>query len=271
VYYKVYCGEMTADMLLEKSVAPVVEALKSRGLVRRWFFIRYADPDFHLRVRFLLSRQDALGEVLEAVHRGLRPFEEDGFIWKVQLDTYQRELERYGAGTVEEAEEFFQISSDAVVEYLVRVGPEIPRWRWGSGVLEAMLRCVGWELEKKREFAEWAHKHMAAELDPSGKVRKETDQQYRVHARTLMQYLEQEAPMEEITNAFAKRFQVVADRLLALDRAAGLEVPMRELLLSYAHMHLNRLFVTENRTQEMVVYDVMRRYYTSKAARIKAL
>jgi hypothetical protein len=32
----------------------------------------------------------------------------------------------------------------------------------------------------------------------------------------------------------------------------------------YIHMTMNRLFRTENRLYELIIYDFMRRYYTSK-------
>ncbi|GHV23349.1 hypothetical protein FACS1894174_09080 [Bacteroidia bacterium] len=44
---------------------------------------------------------------------------------------------------------------------------------------------------------------------------------------------------------------------------------MNELLKSYIHMMLNRLFRSKNRMHEMVLYDFMFRYYTSGIAKEK--
>jgi thiopeptide-type bacteriocin biosynthesis protein len=41
------------------------------------------------------------------------------------------------------------------------------------------------------------------------------------------------------------------------------------ILISYIHMMLNRLFRTKNRIHELVIYDFMKRYYKSKIAQDK--
>jgi hypothetical protein len=50
--------------------------------------------------------------------------------------------------------------------------------------------------------------------------------------------------------------------------AAGrLSVPLLELAPSYLRMHANRLLRSAQRPQELVLYDFLRRYYESRAAR----
>lgn len=44
---------------------------------------------------------------------------------------------------------------------------------------------------------------------------------------------------------------------------------MESLLSSYTHMSLNRLFISKNRIYELVLYDFLRRYYTSEIAKRK--
>ncbi|TDX00487.1 lantibiotic dehydratase [Dinghuibacter silviterrae] len=266
MYYKLYCGERSADMLLDKVVGPVWEELRAKGLVQRWFFIRYADPEFHLRVRFLLSRPESWGEAVQVVSSHFRPFEKEGFIWKTQMDTYNRELERYGAGTIQEAEEIFQISSDSMLNFLRRQTDVVPRWMWGVQVLDAMLGSFGWELVEKQGFALDKYNLMAKELDPQKAVRRETDKNYRVYAKEISEML---SLNDYITEEFSVKFGNVTDRLVAAKRDGRLEVPLQNLLGSFIHMHMNRLFVSENRVQEMVVYDLAHRYYTSKLARLK--
>src|SRR5262249_29509426 len=96
LYAKLDTGVANADRLLTECVAPVVrEALKS-GEADRWFFIRYGDPDWHLRVRLHGSPARLAAEVLPALHAALQPALGDGRLRRLQLDTYEREVERYG-------------------------------------------------------------------------------------------------------------------------------------------------------------------------------
>ena len=52
VFFKIYAGPATLDEMLKTTVPPLVRSAFAEGLASRWFFIRYADPDLHLRLRF---------------------------------------------------------------------------------------------------------------------------------------------------------------------------------------------------------------------------
>ena len=51
-YLKLYTGSASADALLRDEIGPLAGELIGSGAADTWFFIRYADPQFHLRVRF---------------------------------------------------------------------------------------------------------------------------------------------------------------------------------------------------------------------------
>ena len=51
LYAKLYTGAATADRVLRDVVGPVTRSALRAGAVDGWFFIRYGDPDWHLRWR----------------------------------------------------------------------------------------------------------------------------------------------------------------------------------------------------------------------------
>jgi thiopeptide-type bacteriocin biosynthesis protein len=51
LYLKAYTGTASADRILTDTVGPVIDGLLSTGVVDHWFFLRYADPEHHLRLR----------------------------------------------------------------------------------------------------------------------------------------------------------------------------------------------------------------------------
>ncbi|WP_127138032.1 thiopeptide-type bacteriocin biosynthesis protein [Flagellimonas oceanensis] len=55
LYYKIYIGPQTGDALLSQAIKPLVSNLIGRKLIDKWFFIRYTDPDFHIRIRLKIS------------------------------------------------------------------------------------------------------------------------------------------------------------------------------------------------------------------------
>src|SRR5262249_13829844 len=52
LYARLYTGETVADGLLTDTIGPFARGLLDDGAIDRWFFMRYRDPEFHLRVRF---------------------------------------------------------------------------------------------------------------------------------------------------------------------------------------------------------------------------
>src|SRR3546814_1711963 len=58
VYLKLYLGQGECDRLLMKEVNGFINRLKQEGLLQKWFFIRYADPEYNLRIRVLLRKRD---------------------------------------------------------------------------------------------------------------------------------------------------------------------------------------------------------------------
>src|SRR6185436_2264047 len=73
LYVKLYTGTATADTLLRDYLAPVVEKAIDSGLASRWFFIRYGDPDWHVRLRFRGDPAKLYGELLPLLHEALAP------------------------------------------------------------------------------------------------------------------------------------------------------------------------------------------------------
>ena len=118
VYYKVYCGKEVADNVLLQCVKPLVTLLFEKKLINKWFFIRYADPDNHLRIRFHLNETKNIGSVILEFQKHIASFIETKQVWDVQLGTYKRELERYGANTIADAETFFYRDSEIVLDLI---------------------------------------------------------------------------------------------------------------------------------------------------------
>lgn len=52
LYYKLYTGPKLADKILALYILPIINQLYEHRLIDLFFFIRYNDPDFHIRIRF---------------------------------------------------------------------------------------------------------------------------------------------------------------------------------------------------------------------------
>ncbi|MCL5965304.1 MAG: thiopeptide-type bacteriocin biosynthesis protein, partial [Deinococcus sp.] len=81
-----------------------------------WFFVRYQDPDDHLRVR-IFGKEGELGEFLSRFSREAHRYAENGFLLRWATDTYEPEFERYGGEAgLAVCEEIFCVETRALLE-----------------------------------------------------------------------------------------------------------------------------------------------------------
>ena len=157
MYLKVYTGSASADRILTDTVGPVIGQLRDAGVVDHWFFLRYGDPEHHLRLRFHgepgALREHALPALTDALAAPLG----EGTVSKVALDTYEREIERYGGDEgIELAEQFHAADSDAVLKVLGMLdGEEGPdaRWKLCMYATDRLLADAGSDLQQRRDWA----------------------------------------------------------------------------------------------------------------------
>jgi len=125
----------TADQVLSRTARAVGSSLQAGG-ADQWFFIRYADPGWHLRLRVHGAPDRLLHETLPpaAPRHGTaawRPASSGAS----KLDTYEREVERYGGEAgIGLAERVFHADSDAVLAIAGQL----------TGDAGAELRWAGW-------------------------------------------------------------------------------------------------------------------------------
>ena len=85
-----------------------------------WFFIRYEDTyGPHIRLRFKFKDQDEALEKFKIIDKWLESLYSINIINKVELDSYERETNRYGGEKlIELFEGYSQISSELAIETL---------------------------------------------------------------------------------------------------------------------------------------------------------
>lgn len=286
LYLKVYSGTVTADTLLSEIVAPVLEEGRASGAIESWFFIRYFDPSSHLRVRFRGDPARLLSELLPAVHRAIGPYLEDGSAWKVQLDTYHREVERYGGPKgIDLCERIFEADSDAILALVQSLEDEDDRWRLTLRGLHLLLLDLGLDLEARRGLlrsvrAGFAAEHHVGVGDPnnpspaSSAFEQALSQQNRKERAALDALLRAPAggdhPLDASFSILAARsvkIAPLAEELRGRASRGELTTTLASIASSLLHMHANRFLRARQRSQELVLYDALSRFYESEAAR----
>ncbi|SHF76251.1 lantibiotic dehydratase [Pedobacter caeni] len=276
-YFKVYGGTKTTERALVEKIRPYLKLLIDQELIKEWFFIRYTDPHHHIRLRLKTNpaRINEAGQVISGFYELFKiDLEEDG-LYRIQLDTYVRELERYGAQNIENSEALFYHDSVAITEILNMIEGDVgERYRWllAARGLDELMNDFGLKLEEKINFFDKISEYFFKEHNGDKKMAVALNEQFRTHSKSIRSFLDPaqdiENEIEEATAEFAKRTEAtkeLIEAILALHRgnlladAAGFN-----LLSSYIHMFMNRFFPSEARLHELTLYTLMKKYYLSQ-------
>lgn len=118
-----YGDRRRQDVLLSRHLPGLLEQLGDPS----WWFIRFRDPDQHLRVRIDLPNPEAFASTARMVSAWADELRSIGLLADLRYPTSYREMGRWGSGTAwEAAEEVFRADSRAVLAQLTqpqRPGP----------------------------------------------------------------------------------------------------------------------------------------------------
>jgi thiopeptide-type bacteriocin biosynthesis protein len=276
LYLKIYGGTTSLDEMLSNDLPKLLVQL-APGSFRRWFFVRYADPNEHLRIRFCGEPDRLEAELLPIILRFLSDLNVDGKIWKFELDTYQPEMGRYGGPQgVLESEQIFYADSLAVLGILSRLpagNHREMRWRVALMGIDALLNDFGLDVGAKRDLLTDLSSSIQTQSRLEDRDQLNLALRFRTERRALSSLFD-ENPAEEFAQiakelfgqrSFAIRENI--DRLQDLARTNRLHERLDSLLGSYIHMHINRLMRSDPNQYEVVLYEFLRRLYNEQSAR----
>lgn len=278
LYLKIYCGVKTADFILTDKIKRVCELLINEHIIDKWFFIRYADPEPHLRLRLNISNLNKYSEVLQLINLELEPLIEQHIIPKMQIDTYSRELERYGENSIVFVEQLFYNDSVFVIKMLDLLDSESGgtiRWQIAIRSVDELLNDFKLSLNDKYTIIENLSKLFFKEHGGRKELKLTLDDKFRKLRAKVESVLNVNLDNEkdffsiiELLNDRSKMNAEVITEILTLQSNNKLQLPLFDLIASLLHMNLDRLFMGQNRTNEFVVYDLLFRHYKSSLARI---
>jgi len=267
LYFKIYTGVKTADLILLEKLYPVILKLKEEQQILKWFFIRYKDTDEHLRIRFLLAKPSNLAEVIDTIYPVLNPLLEENSVWNIQTDTYRREIERYGEKTMEESETLFWHDSEMILHYLVLKSSfekDETKLLFSFLAIDQFLNSFSLNNNDKLLLMDDLQSAFKTEFDADKLLKKQVDKQYR-ELFPEMEALLSDAATDSATKVFGmiqeKSNQTTNTIISIKDK---LQIPLSDFLVSHIHMTINRQYSSKQRMYELLIYDHMFRFYKMK-------
>ncbi len=277
LYARLYSSCAGVDRLIQRVVEPVLRAAEHAGAIDQWFFIRYGDPDWHVRLRAHGDPDRLQRVVLPALRAALEREQAGISCWKMELGTYEREVERYGgAHGIELAEAIFHRDSAHAARCLTAVGRDASlRWQATLAGIDATLDAMGLSLEQRLEVVTLSCTSMGPEFSLGKVTDKELSKRFREH-RPLIEGILGPDPASSLGPDIATSLEVlrttirpVGEEYRRREGSASLNERLTTIAASVIHMHANRMLRSDARPQEYVLYDFLRRHYRSAIGRAR--
>jgi thiopeptide-type bacteriocin biosynthesis protein len=246
IYIKIYCDVNYSDVIIKTIYNKVIKKFEN-NIVKEWFFIRYNDPHHHLRFRIHINSSDVFEQIMTDINKSLHLFMNKKIIWKIKLDTYEREIKRYFHSKIEIAEYIFYKDSLVFLKLLKNNNfKEDIKLRLFTAVknVDFWLESFNLTIKEKRDLCESMKATFASEQSHDFIL--QTEYKYRENKDVLFAFLK--------SNTFAATFK---DRNIELNRLHL----TRHNLRDFIHMSLNRWFVSNQRNWEYLVYYFCFNYY----------
>ncbi|GGI22447.1 lantibiotic dehydratase [Pedobacter mendelii] len=252
LYFEIYCHQQRSDALLGGPIAYFLDAHKLQ--IKSWFFIRYNENGYHLRLRFLLNDEKDGQELTTALANYLEQDLSTGLVSDLQLRTYKRETHRYGNDLIEDVEKHFATDSEFVLSLLETQPEANNKYKMCADLVEKVQNSALFENNVFANVIRIMSDSFNDEHNLEPADFKKINAQYQIYRKAdAVDFNEnQENAFEQFGLSFINVLKACNDTRRI------------QLFSDLLHMHVNRLFNKDQRTHEMIIYyfllkDVQRR------------
>lgn len=261
LFVKLYCPRNVENDVISDSMFVFAENAIASGLADSWFFIRYSDPEPHIRLRFHGSPERMTSQLLPHICDWAGRLMSSQLCHKFAFDTYEQELERFGGALgMAAAEALFFADSRGSAELIRRLKTK----QWPHDLVSLLALTVD-DLLNGLDFDEtdrlrW-YRSQTTEGGP------EVGADYRERKTLLRSLLGQTdeflASVPEgppIASVLTKRrvaLRGIGQELRQLAENSRLSQSRDALCASFVHLHLNRVagldFASEQRILSLLL------------------
>ncbi|MBB2483419.1 lantibiotic dehydratase [Bacillus sp. APMAM] len=118
-YIKMYINLLRENEFLCEYLPNFCERLKSKNIIKEYFFVRYKETASHIRLRFLGEESAIADRILVEIKKWTNELIKMGLLDNFEISNYEREVERYGGPEIIElVESYFHLDSINTISIL---------------------------------------------------------------------------------------------------------------------------------------------------------
>jgi thiopeptide-type bacteriocin biosynthesis protein len=268
LYFKLYCHPTRSNEILTDQLLPFLTAEQQKQHLNKWFFVRYRDSEYHLRIRLHVEAQN-IGSILLAFKEHLNEAILNGLVSDFQICTYEREIERYSPFLIEDIEMLFFHSSAFILNFIktAEFGQENAiYYKVAFYSINRMANIFRFTTEDRAVIFQKLFHSLLNEFGSEKQLSEQLRRKYRTlrndhhifdFGNTNYFYT---GTKNTLLNNLEKSCTVIAEKIVQWP-----EAKRSQLFGDIVHMHLNRLLVDNARMQEMLIYFCFwKNYQTEK-------
>lgn len=257
---------------MSSKIGEYVNKLIKNGEVEKFFFIRYKDTEDHLRLRFYNSKGNNK-HIFDSFQQLLQEDVEKGLIHNIVIDSYRREINRYNKKFIDKVETLFFADSIAVMDIIsvLKQVEDSQKYRvlFTLRGIDFILNDFKLNIEEKKEFVEILTTAFLKEFGNSKVLKKQLNSKYRIYQSDIFSHMNGENDtlnnIDEVIEIFKLRStsnSFISELLTDIDFQKG----KFQYISSYIHMFVNRMIMSDQRKNELVLYYFLSKFYTSLIA-----
>jgi thiopeptide-type bacteriocin biosynthesis protein len=270
-----------ADQILVDCLVPLAKQLIENNEIWQWFFVRYADPDFHIRFRMDGNGAETLDLIVRRLRSSVELMVDSGLVHRLEIGTYETEIDRYGGHeALPLFQEFFCVNSVSVAQILAGIRHKTllgaSRQALSALGMHQILNAFSYSLDERQTLLTRARDALVSRLwrRETRARRRANAEQFRAERHVLARLIDSgvssltdDAESVESQIRCVSRYALIAGQLSALEGADRLTSSLATIVPSVLHMHANRMAGTNGLVDEFAAYDLLRQTYRSTLGR----
>ncbi|MBN8696475.1 MAG: lantibiotic dehydratase [Bacteroidetes bacterium] len=266
-YIKIYAGFKSVDNILIFHLPKLLNKFKKNEISDDFFFVRFTDPDLHLRIRFRVKSKIDNNKLIYHINDFIKSITKYEKISNFQIETYKREIERYGSKSIDICENIFCIDSKYTLSFLVE---NKVHFNSELNIILYILLCMDFIISfafKKDEFLrdEFIIERLGSfekETINSKDITIKMDQKYRKIKKDVNSIFSEYPPNEFnfiITHFQRKKKNLTKElnKLKEIYPSQPNDARYNVIIGSIIHMMVNRAFKSKQRLYEHLLYSFL--------------
>jgi lantibiotic biosynthesis protein len=245
LYFEIYSHPVRSNDILLNVVHPFLKEVKLK--IKKWFFIRYNDPAPHIRLRIQLKEQSNEFDLIKRLKDLIEPYNTLGLVEDFNIKTYNRETDRYGAQRMDLVEGFFFINSQYIISLLNKPKPVDILYADTLCFIKNYFLPVLDSINEQLVFAKKMADAFTNELKTDVNQFKKINHKYKDVRVLLLQQ------PDSVSSLAKKHSKALTQIFITCTNAHEKE----KLLADLVHMHINRLFISDQRIHEAIIYQYL--------------